>query len=241
MRVFSVLGDLAGAEWRSIHRDSLLRWMLVPLFGLTFLTRWALPWASVRFNVDIAPHYPLVMSVFVVLFVPIFVGFIVGMLLLDERDEGTLQAMSVTPLPTWQYLGWKLLWPVVLATIVSSLTFPIIGVMALEWKYVTALFVAAMWTPMLALIMSCFARNKVQGLVLMRISSVVLLIPMFAWFFPNWEPFLTCFPAYWPMKSLWLAAEGKSSLICFMVGTVFHLGLILLLYRRFQVVLRRSE
>jgi hypothetical protein len=74
----------------------------------------------------------------------------------------------------------------------------------------------------------------------MRISNVLLLIPTLAWFFPEFGPLLAVFPAFWPMKSLWLAAEGNSDLTCFSLGAVFHLDLIAWLYRRFQAVLRSS-
>jgi hypothetical protein len=45
-------------------------------------------------------------------------------------DEGTLQAVSVAPLPMWQYLAWKPLWPVATTTILTVLMFPIVGSMA---------------------------------------------------------------------------------------------------------------
>ncbi len=240
MSVMAMLRELAGAEWRSIRRDSMLRGMLILVFLLALFTRWLIPWISVRFDLDLVPFYPLIMSGLVIFLGPVLVGFIVGMLLLDERDEGTLQAISVTPLPMWQYFAWKLVWPVVTTTILTVLMFPIVGLMPFRWNYLTAVIVGAMWAPLLALIMSCFARNKLQGFVLMRISNVLLLIPMLAWFFPEFGPLLAVFPAFWPMKSLWLAAEGNSDLICFVVGVVFHLALIAWLYRRFQAVLRSS-
>ena len=240
MSLLGVLRELSGAEWRSIRRDSMLRGMLILVVLLALLTRWLVPWISARFALDLVPHYPLIMSALVVFLAPVLVGYIVGMLLLDERDEGTLQAISVTPLPMSQYLAWKLSLPVVATTILTVLMFPIVRLMSFHWSYLMAIIVGAMWAPLLALMMSCFARNKLQGFVLMRISNVLLVAPMAGWFFPDFEPLCVVFPAYWPMKSLWLAAEGNSNLLCFAIGFVFHLALIAWLYRRFQVVLRRS-
>ncbi len=241
MSAMAVLRELTGAEWRSIRRDSMLRGMLILLFVLALFIRWLIPWISDRFDVDLVPYYPLITSSLVVFLAPVLVGYIVGMLLLDERDEGTLQAISVTPLPMWQYLAWKLVWPVATTTVLTVLMFPIVGLMAFHWKYLTAIVVGAMWAPLLALMMACFARNKLQGFVLMRISNVLLMIPVLAWFFPRSGTLLAIFPAYWPLNSLWLATEGKSDLVCFLVGAMFHLALIALLYRKFQAVLRSSS
>jgi fluoroquinolone transport system permease protein len=240
MNTLAVLRELSGAEWRSIRRDSMLRGMLILVLLLALLTRWLIPWVSLRFDLDLAPHYPLIMSALVVFLAPVLVGFIVGMLLLDERDEGVLQAISVTPLPMWQYLAWKLSLPVAATTILTVLTFPIVGLMPFRWSYLAAVSVGALWAPLLALLMTCFARNKLQGFVLMRVSNVLLVLPMLAWFFPNLAPLFAVFPAYWPLKSLWLAAAGNGSLLCFAVGLAFHLALIAWLYQRFQAVLRRS-
>ncbi len=129
MSAMAMLRELTGAEWRSIRRDSMLRGMLILVFLLGLLTRWLVPWISVRFDLDLVPHYPLIMSTLVVFLAPVLVGYIVGMLLLDERDEGTLQAISVTPLPMWQYFAWKLMWPVATTTILTVLMFPIVGLM----------------------------------------------------------------------------------------------------------------
>jgi fluoroquinolone transport system permease protein len=240
MNALAVLRELSRAEWRSIRRDSMLRGLLILVFLLALLTRWLVPWISARFELDLAPHYPLIMSALVVFLAPVLIGFIVGMLLLDERDEGTLQAISVTPLPMWQYLSWKLSLPVAATSVLTVLMFPMVGLIPFRWSYLMAVIVGAMWAPLLALIMVCFARNKLQGFVLMRVSNLLLVIPMLAWFFPRWEPALACFPTYWPMKSLWLSAEGNGSSLFFLVGVAFHLALIACLYRRFQTVIRRA-
>ena len=77
MNTLAVLRELSGAEWRSIRRDSMLRGMLILLFVLALLTRWLVPWFSARFELNLVPHYPLIMSVLVVFVAPVLVGYIV--------------------------------------------------------------------------------------------------------------------------------------------------------------------
>lgn len=234
------LQHVSTGQTKSILRDSMSRNLFIFVFALAFLTRWLLPWVATRFHVDLVPHYPLVMSVAVVFLAPVVVGYLVGMVLLDERDEGTLQAVSVTPFPTWRYLVWKLAMPVAATTAVTLLLFPILNVMPFSWGCGGAIVVGAMWAPLLALLMSCFAANKIQGFVLMRVSNVLLIVPVLAWFFPHWETAVAFFPAYWPMKSLWLAAEGKPTWVYDVVGLLFHSSILIALYRRFTTVLRAS-
>lgn len=235
------LREFALAEWKSIRRDPMLgaAFVLVLVFGLG--TRWLVPWISSQTGVDLVPYYALIMSCFVVLVTPVLMGFIVGMLLLEERDEGTLQALGVTPLPMWRYLGWKLGLPAVVSAFLTLAMFPIANLIPFRWTYVASIIVGALWAPLLALLMSCFAQNKLQGFVLMRISNLLLAAPILAWFFPAYEPLLAVFPAYWPMKCVWLASAGQSSLMYSVVGMTFHCVLICYLYRRFLLVLRRAS
>lgn len=241
MKLLDEFREFATADWRSIRRDPMLGGALVLVLLFGFGVRWLVPWISSQFSIDLVPHYPVIMSCFVVLVTPVLFGFIVGMLLLDERDEGTLQAIGVTPLPMWRYLSWKLALPVVVSSVLTLVMFPIANLIPFRWSYVTAILVGALWAPLLALMMSSFAQNKLQGFVLMRISNLLLVAPLLAWFFPAFEPLLSIFPAYWPMKCVWLAADGKSSLLYFAVGIVFHVALIAWLYKRFLVVLRRAS
>jgi fluoroquinolone transport system permease protein len=228
------------SEARAIFRDQTLRWMFLLIFIMALMMRWIIPWASSQYSVDLEPYYPLIMSGVVVLLGPVFVGYIVGILLIDERDEGTLKAIGITPLPIWKYLFWKLSLPVVASIVLTIVSFPIIGIDHFEAGYLPVIGVSSLWAVLLALAMSCFAKNKIQGFILMRFSNLLLLFPILVWFFPNWELLAMVFPTYWPMKSFWMESRGLSSGVFVGVGLLFHLLLIAVLYRRFQSVLRNS-
>ena len=241
MHTLTLLRTLTGTELRNVRRDSLLRWMAAfPIF-IALLLGWLVPLIDANLELDLQPHYLLIMSTYAVLASPVMIGFIVGMLLLDERDDGTLQAIRVTPLSMRRYLAWKLSLPIAVTTLLTLLGIPLAGLIPFQLNFTAAALVGALWAPILALAMAAFANNKLQGFVLMRVTNILLLIPMGVWFLDaRWEPLFALLPAYWPLKTFWLAARGESYLLFFLIGAVYHAAIVAWLYRRFQRVLGRA-
>ena len=54
---------------------------------------------SQRYDFDLIPYYPLVLTAFLLLTSIIIVGGLAAFLVLDEVDAGTLTALRVTPVP----------------------------------------------------------------------------------------------------------------------------------------------
>jgi fluoroquinolone transport system permease protein len=241
MQTLAVLRTLAGAELRNVRRDSLLRWMAAFPILLALLLRWLVPLIDATIELDLQPYYVLIMSTYAVLASPVLIGFIVGMLLLDERDDRTLQAIRVTPLSMRQYLSWKLSLPTAVTTLLTLMCLPLTGLAAFQVNFTAAALVGALWAPILALAMATFAKDKLQGFVLMRVTNALLLIPVGVWFFDaRWEPLFALLPTYWPLKTFWLTAQGESYLLFVLIGAAYHAAIIAWLYGRFQRVLGRS-
>lgn len=90
--------------------------------------------------------------------------------------------------------------------------------------------------------MVSFAKDKLQGFVLMRVMNILLIIPLGAWFLDaHWEPLFAVMPAYWPLKTFWLAAHGESFMLLAVIGVLYHLAIAAWLYRRFQRVLGQAS
>ena len=101
-----VLRTLIVADARVLWRDPLLVWMTAVPLGMALLIR-VLARTLVNMFPDAAPafpaYHPLVMGGYL-LTAPGMIGFVIGFLLLDERDAGTLRALRVTPLSIRHYL-----------------------------------------------------------------------------------------------------------------------------------------
>jgi fluoroquinolone transport system permease protein len=242
---FSAIKALGPIDRRSIGRDSLLRWMLfMPLF-LALLIRFGLPWLVAgleeSLGFDLTPYIPLIYS-YIVVVNPTLLGFVIGFLLLDERDDDTLTALQVTPLPLNSYLVYRLGLPGILSIILLPVTLLLSGVNSLNLAQMLLLAIlAAPIAPMFMLFLAAFAENKVQGFAYSKGLGTVPAAPLIAWFVdPPLEYVFGIFPPYWAMKAFWVMAAGESGVwIVFIVGMIYQIGLTYLLLRRFHKVMYR--
>lgn len=245
LQVFRALGPI---DLRGIRRDSALSWMIfLPLFS-ALLLRWGIPPLTRRlldrYSFDLIPYYPVLLAYFFVIMTPITFAVVIGFLLLDEKDDHTLTALQVTPLSLNHYLAYRITIPVALTLVMILIIFPLSGLSDLAWPAVllTAL-AAAPLAPLFALYLASFAQNKVQGFALMKLSGVLLVIPIFAFFLPtSWQPLFGIIPTYWPMKLYWELTAGPPTLtitLPLILALLYPSLLITLLTRRFNTTLHR--
>jgi fluoroquinolone transport system permease protein len=242
IRTFRTLGPL---DAKNIRRDSMLVWMpLIPLIP-ALLVRWGVPrltpWLMTEFGVALEPYYALLMSGFVLL-VPSFAGFITGFLLLDERDDRTLMALLVTPLPVTNYLLYRIAAASVLGVLMTMVIIPLAGLTPIPLLRLFAIaLLSSLIAPITALFMGSFAENKVAGFALVKFAGGLQMIPLAAYFItPPWETLAGFMPSYWPLKVFWLAVQGSPAFWLYLgAGFLANLALLWLLLRRFETVMRR--
>lgn len=246
MHTMTVLRALGPMDAKSIGRDSFLLWMAFLPILLAAVLRWGVPlletWLQAEFEFALAPYRTLIASYLVALAVPLLVGQILGFRLLDERDDDTLRALLVTPLPLEAYLAYRIGIPLVLCTALTLVLVPFTNLVNLPWLYLLPL--AGMYglaAPMMALAMVSIAQNKVQGFAFVKAAGVVQALPVLAWFAgPPVEYLAGLLPIYWPLKAFWLAADGSSGYwIAIGVGYTFEAAVVWLLIRRFRHIARR--
>ena len=243
MRTVEVLKALGPIDARSVHRDPLLRWIMIFPIAIALLVRWGVPalgaWLEVGFQFDLTPYWALVMS-FVMLTVPVMTGVVIGFLLLDQRDDDTLSALQVTPLTLNGYLVYRITIPMLLTAATIMAVIPLAGLVTMGPLplFLTALEVAPL-APMFALFFAAFAKNKVQGFVLMKGSGVFVYPPMIAYFVAShWQWAFGIFPTFWPMKLFWILEAGESGAgTCLLIGLVYPTCLLMALLRRFNKVM----
>lgn len=212
-RLLKALGPI---DLKSVHRDPMLRWlMIIPLF-IALLIRWGIPPLSValleRFSFDLKPYYNYFMS-FILILIPILPGQVIGFLLLDQRDDQTLSALQVSPLTLRQYLIYRTTLPMIFSVLITLLVFPVAGIVNITIMHLFFTAVsAALLSPIFALFMAIFANNKVQGFALIKAAGIVWYPPLFAYFLDGpWELLFGIFPTYWPLKAFWVMQSGDFS------------------------------
>lgn len=244
MNLLKLYRTFGPVDLKNVRRDSLMIWLpLIPLL-VALLARWGIPaltgWLLVAAQFDLRPYYPLIIGFFLP-FPAGFAGIVVGFLLLDERDDRTLLALLVTPLPLTNYLMYRLSVPLVAGTVMALGTYPLVGLLPLPGATLVVIaLLSSFAAPILALVLASLAENKVEGLALQKLLSSILFLPVLAYFLPEpWQWLAGILPTYWPMKVFWLATSGKSYLLPLVMGLLLNVAYLLLFGRLFERVMHR--
>lgn len=213
-------------DWKTIRRDSLLLWVPLFPFVLALFLRQALPALNgllATWQFSLAPYYSLFLCGLLLL-VPQMSGLLVGFLLLDERDERTLQAIQMTPVPTSTYLLYKLSLPLMLGFVSTLLSLPLSGFVTLRWwQALLVVPICALLGPITALFLVAFADNKVTGLAVFKLMNGVLMLPLVAFFVAEpWQWLFGLLPPYWTMKAVWMMQKGEAVHWVLLVGWLTH-------------------
>ena len=241
----NALRSLTLADIRNVNRDSLLRLMLLYPLVMAVVLRWLLPFmaAGLAEVFDVRPYWGVLTSFFGTLLIPQLFGYVIGFMLLDERDDGTLTALRVTPLSLNRYLFYKLAVPVVTSIAAVYIFVPVVGLVTVPYAPLLPIaLVAACTGPLFALLLAALAGNKVQGLVMMKGLSLVMAAPLLAYFAP--EPCHWLFglaPTFWPVKAFWQVLAGHRWWPTVVLGLFYNGLLLLLLLHHFKRVLGRQS
>ena len=241
LTAYRVFGAL---DVKNIRREDLLMWMGGLMGLVVVIMRYGVPALSglleARLGFDLTSYYDLLMSFYV--FVPgVMAGTVIGFLLLDERDENTLTALLVTPLPMGAYLVYRFTLPLVLAFVITYVTCPLIGFAPISTvDLVVVAGLASFGGPFAALFLAVLAETKITGMALTKVWQGIGMIPLLAYFVgSDWQLLAGIVPTYWSMKVVWLAAAGEPYAWYAVVGLVVNLAVLWLALRRFNTILHR--
>ena len=237
---------LASLDLRNVAREPIMAFLAVYSVVLAVVARWLLPifaaWLDGRYGVVLADYQALATSTFVVLTNPMILGAVVGLLLLDEQDEGSMAALRVTPLGMARYVAWRTATPVLLC---MAFSFASVVIVAPVFEapppgpvpLLAVAFLAALGTPLMALAVASVAGNKVEGLAIIKGLGFLIMAAFVAWWAPwPWRWLFGIFPTWWPTEAYWRFAgepgPGGPWLV-WALGLAVHAALLWALGRRF--------
>jgi len=245
MKLRTVVGTLGPLDLKSVSRDSMLLLMTVGSLALALALRFGVPFITPHLQrllaIDLNNYTPLLMS-FVLLMAPGMVGSLVGFLILDERDDGTLTALLVTPLSLSAYLLYRIGLPVVIAFLVTLLAVPIAGLITMPFgQLLLASALSALSGGIVALAVTALAANKVEGFGVLKMLQGVQALPVVAWFLPTpWQWLVGVVPTYWPAAAYWRMAMGEGYWGYLVAGTGVNLAILALLLHWFRRSLEQA-
>ncbi len=238
--VLRALRVLAPNDLRLIWRDGfLLTFMMVvlPLVGL--LLRWLVPevGSMVAQWVDLEPYYGLILANLLVAGEPVLLGFVIGVLFIEERDEGTLLALQASPLSLRSFLGYRLLVAMVLNVLLTAIGVLLSGLVSVSLvELLAAGALASLAVPMVALGYAVYVKNKVQALMVLKPVQIWGGLPTLLFFVPTPWQWIGSVPGplYYPMRLFWSAADGRAEWWLMVPGLIIPGVVLLWLFRRFE-------
>ncbi len=239
------LAALLRNDVRLIGRNSFLSGLAFYILILAVVLRFALPALaeSLAANPDVpfslADHYPMLIGYMAIFAGALVGGMMIGFIVLDERDDNTIKALLVTPLPLNTYITYRILIPMAIAFAVILTEMLIINLaLPALWQLVIIAAAGSLTAPMVMLFFGTMAQNKVQGFAMNKIVGMLGLVIIAAWFVePPLQYLFGLFPPYWFVKGYWLAVAGDSNwLLALAIGVLYAALVIALFSRRFHKV-----
>ncbi|MDD2592013.1 MAG: hypothetical protein PHG99_02600 [Erysipelotrichaceae bacterium] len=251
--------SLLNYELKTIYRDFLQLYMLVfPILILLFAIYLVPTIMDTLIMDDNTTYYVMLLLVIMLMSFGVFIiGAMGSFLLLEHKDEKTINTIAVTPLGINGYLRFKLLYIYIFALV--SILVVLIGMKVFASdvyiiktieifdnisysKIILHAIVAAMFAPTLSLLQAALAHNKVEGFAIMKLSSLMALAPMIM-IFRSFEGYLQyllgIFPNFWAIKAFILEFFPNQNManlsfnLYLLGGVIVNTLLFILFYRLF--------
>jgi fluoroquinolone transport system permease protein len=248
MQMTQLVRNLGRNDVKIIGRDSFLITMFIYMMGMAVVMRFGLPWLNTYLAEDntlpnepmamtFADVYPMIVAFIAIFLGAVMVGMIFGFVLLDEKDDNTIKAILVTPVPLNQYVSYRVGVPAIIAffCIIAEVLLINQALVPL-WQLLLIAAGASLTAPITALFFATFAENKVQGFAMTKFAGMAGMVIMLGWFVAEPLQWLFgLFPPFWISKAYWLALEGNNFWwMALLVGIVLQAGLIVWLVQRFN-------
>lgn len=203
------LPALVDIDRRTTLRSALLTIVLTGPLLLAIALRLGYPplaaYLHARFGVDLVPYQPILLASLVVLHVPLIIGMVGALLILDDIDDRIVMVLRVSPVTVPRYLAYRTTAVAAVALVMLTVTVPVCGLAPDLPSVLPALALAAVQAPLITLATTAVAANKVEGLAWLKILGLLPTgIAPAMWWLPDLAQWpLRALPHYWTVDALW--------------------------------------
>jgi fluoroquinolone transport system permease protein len=163
-------------------------------------------------------YYPVI-TASLVAFGPSIYGFVVGMFVLEDREQGVLVAFRTSPLSGRGYLLYRGITVYVLSVVATLPALAVVGLVEIPPAVlVGGVVVGALSGPLVALGFGTLASNTIEGIALSKLVNLVVLGPaIVVAVVPEPLQFAAgVLPTYWPVKAVVAGILGESSWVAYL-------------------------
>jgi len=239
---------MQAAQWQQVILTDLRKVLAEPFFWLILLAPLLLAWGlhyllpslAERFqNFDLTDYYPIIVAL-LILTPPLYFGVVLGLLLLEEKDENVLLAVAVTPITLRNYLFARVAVYTLVSLPLIFVVHELIGVIEIDRTQLALIaIVTSLNTPLLVMLLAAFCKNQLEGFVIGKGMSPLHLLPLAMFFVPDyWHVLCGILPTYWPIIAYFTAVSEAGSGLFFgfaiVMAIVMQTLAIVWLYRCFD-------
>lgn len=214
-------------ELKSISRDPMYLFFVFYTVILGVVGYFLVPYMEENTPIP----WPQVVAMFFIIMTGYIFGAITSFTLLDDKDDNVLMSLKITPISVKMYVYIKLA-----ITYIFALIATIVLVYATRFLEGSSLFnillisiVSALQAPGLVLIVNSFSENKVEGFVYMKMTGLILILPVVAFFYQSWqEVFLVVAPGFWSARLIQMELlpaydTNLTFSLYFIIGVLYNL------------------
>ncbi|MFH5843325.1 ABC transporter [Haladaptatus sp. CMAA 1909] len=223
------------SPWMAMVRGDIRNWVRDPMLAIAavgplamvLVLRLTLPSVTSMLSptVDLRPYYPVSAGTIAV-FGPAIYGFIVGMFVLEDRDEGVLDAYKTSPLSARGYFVYRCVTAYCFSFGTTLPAVALIGLVpASPSVIVGTTAVSSLGAPAFAFALGALASNSIEGIAISKFGNIVFIGPAFVIaLVPEPHQFVVgVFPAYWAIKTFVVGVSGDSSWVLYLgIGVVVN-------------------
>jgi hypothetical protein len=134
----------------------------------------------------------------VVLVLPaVLIGWVTGFLLLEDRDEGVLVAVDITPIGKTGFLLYRVTITAIVAAVITAGAVLAVAPSLGPAAHILIVLAVAVEAVMAAVLLPAIARNKVEGLALTKLTNLAAVVPLLALIPSPWRYVAGIVPTYW--------------------------------------------
>jgi hypothetical protein len=204
------LAALLAADAMNVSRDPMLIFATVlsvlPSIGL-WLAKDSIDAAGVSAGIE---SLSLLFIPLALLLPAFLIGWVTGFLMIEDRDDGPLLAIDVTPVGKGGFLAYRLVVSAGLSAAITIMALHLLVPAAALWLKLLLLATIPADTALSAIVLLALARNKVEGLALTKLTNLASIVP-FAAVIPSPLRFVAAIiPTYWLGELLGLPGKAAA-------------------------------
>jgi len=169
--------------------------------------------------------------------------FVPGSSLVEEKEQGTLMALLVTPVKIGEVLAAKWTLGLVLASTMAAATLLLNQALGANWAQVlVVVVVAGALSSMIGLLIGTFAKDSTIMFGVVKGLGIFLFAPTLFYIFPEWPQWIAkLFPLYWVLEPIWTVAIMGGSLADVWVEILVAIGITVALIPLIGLVARKVQ